>query len=96
MRRLRADAAWWFANSNGAVKLVMLIKVNVQRKEITIEKYDGTQGRAIPSNTQGAWRPRLLTSVVLSHQVNPEMIEVYGANTMPAGTHFVQSIHDSK
>jgi hypothetical protein len=37
MPRLRQDKNWWFCHSYGAVKLVILIKVNKQRREIIIE-----------------------------------------------------------
>ncbi|GIK00283.1 hypothetical protein Aspvir_004303 [Aspergillus viridinutans] len=83
MPRLRADAAWWFVNSNGAVKVVLLIRVDAQRKMLTIEKYDRTRGPATRSNPQGPWRPRKLTTVTINQQVNPATIQVDGRNATP-------------
>ncbi|GFF48970.1 alpha-actinin-like protein 1 [Aspergillus udagawae] len=81
MPRLWADAAWWFVNSNGAVRLVLLIKIDVQRKMITMEKYDRTRGPTTRSNPQGGpWRPRKLTTVTINQQVNPANIQVDGRN----------------
>jgi hypothetical protein len=68
------------AHSNGAVRLVILIKVDVQHKTITIEKYDRTRGMATRSNAQGPWTPRKLTTVILNQQVDPVGTPVNGMN----------------
>jgi hypothetical protein len=83
MPRLQADAAWLFENSNGAVRLVLLIKIDVQRKTITIEKHDRTWGPSTRSNPQGLWRPRKLRTIILNQQVNPATIQVVGGNATP-------------
>lgn len=37
--KLRNDADWWFNNSNGAVRIVLVISVNKTRKELIVEKW---------------------------------------------------------
>ncbi|KAL5357660.1 hypothetical protein BJX96DRAFT_163225 [Aspergillus floccosus] len=75
MPRLRADAAWWFSNSNGDVRLVLLIKVDTQRRVTTIEKYDRYQSR--PTRTDpSAWIARRLRTIVLNQGVTPATCDV--------------------
>jgi hypothetical protein len=38
--QLRADAAWWFSNSDGDVKITILIGVDTHHREVTIEKWE--------------------------------------------------------
>ncbi|OJJ31599.1 hypothetical protein ASPWEDRAFT_176664 [Aspergillus wentii DTO 134E9] len=55
--RLRNDANWWFNNSSGAVRIVLVIAVSKARKEITIEKW-----QLLPPNT-----PIPVTRATLNH-----------------------------
>lgn len=79
--RLRADAAWWFSNSNGEVKLVLLIKVNRHSRVITIEKWDRHQTRPTRTNPS-PWKPRRLRTVELNMGVTPKTCAVQ----VPSGT----------
>ena len=40
LRKLRNDAQWWLANSQGRVKIVLLFKINQVTKTIHIEKWE--------------------------------------------------------
>jgi len=40
LRKLRNDARWWLANSQGRVKIVLLIKVNRAARTIHVEKWE--------------------------------------------------------
>jgi hypothetical protein len=40
LRKLRNDARWWLANSQGRVKIVLLIKVNRVARTIHMEKWE--------------------------------------------------------
>ncbi|GES58586.1 hypothetical protein ATEIFO6365_0004073700 [Aspergillus terreus] len=75
MPRLRADAAWWFSNSSGDVKLVLLIKVDTQRRVITIEKHDRYQSR--PTWTKPSpWIAHRLRTITLNQGVTPATCDV--------------------
>jgi hypothetical protein len=60
MPRLRADAAWWFVNSNGAVKVVLPIKVDVQRKMITMKNTIGPAARRLDRTPKARGDPENL------------------------------------
>ncbi|GAB1211650.1 hypothetical protein ATERTT37_000774 [Aspergillus terreus] len=74
MPRLRADAAWWFSNSNGDVRLVLLIKVDTQCRVVTIEKYDRLQAQLTANLSP--WKPRRLRTIVLNQGVTPAICDV--------------------
>ncbi|KAE8370462.1 hypothetical protein BDV27DRAFT_169023 [Aspergillus caelatus] len=75
MRRLWADAAWWMANSNGLVNIVLLIKVTKNRRKIDIEKYIPT--RALPTRARPApeYKPLKVSTIRIDPGVNPPRIQ---------------------
>ena len=74
-RRLRADAAWWMANSNGLVNIVLLIKVTRNGHKIELEKYIPT--RALPARTRPApeYKPLKVFTIRINQGVNPPSIQ---------------------
>lgn len=50
--RLRADADWWFTNSNGAIRIVLLFSIRKASKRVVVEKWQlAPPGTAAPLTT---------------------------------------------
>lgn len=78
MARLRADASWWIGNSNGAVRIVILIKISRRQRTITIVKCVPEQSpvTSTRSNQSGApqMRPREVSMIEINQSVAPSRI----------------------
>jgi hypothetical protein len=64
--KLRADALWWFQNSNGDVRIVLVLSINKNRRIALLEKW-----QLAPANT-----PQPMTRATLNQlrqQVPPPM-----------------------
>ena len=61
LRKLRMDARWWLANSQGRVKIVLLFKINRAARTIQIEKWECTY--AARSNRPPAQVPAQIQTV---------------------------------
>jgi hypothetical protein len=75
--RLRSDAKWWIESSRGAVRIVVVIKVNRPRNSVTILKYvPGPRPVAYP-NTQNAPAvvPVESATITIDQSVTPSQIQ---------------------
>ena len=79
--RLRQDASWWFANSAGMVRVVLLLAIRKRTKTIVIERWQlappGTPGldSTIIANLrqQNTLPPQVLQSVVTQQPCDPDL-----------------------
>ena len=65
-KKLRADAAWWLANSKGQVHVVILISVNQTVAEVTFESIVLQQPPTYMRNGRRQYRPETRQSIVVS------------------------------
>ncbi|KAJ5947632.1 hypothetical protein N7466_000647 [Penicillium verhagenii] len=86
-RRLHLDASWWLANSQGEVKVVILIFVDQGRAKVTFESIINSQPIITPRNGQPRFQP-----------VTRQKIEVSrppGGSTMPVSCVPAEPLHVS-
>lgn len=72
--RLQADAAWWFANSGGQVKLVLLIQVTKGSRVIEMEKYVPGQ-EMTAAGAQPVFQPHKVAAVTVNQGVDPPTVQ---------------------
>ncbi|CAI7655832.1 unnamed protein product [Penicillium glandicola] len=65
-KKLRADAAWWLANSDGQVHVVIIISVNQTMAEVTFETIVLQQPPTYMRNGRRQYRPEIRQSIVVS------------------------------
>ncbi|KAG2016957.1 hypothetical protein GB937_005861 [Aspergillus fischeri] len=53
LRKLRRDATWWFENSSGDTRIVLLISIKVRTKEVRFEKWQLAPPNLTPLTRQG-------------------------------------------
>jgi hypothetical protein len=86
LRKLRNDAQWWLANSQGRVRIVLLIKINREARTIHIEKWECRPAAHAYANRPPAQVPTKIQTVDIdAHSVvtgNPP------ATTPPLVLHF--------
>lgn len=76
MPRLRADAAWWIANSGGQVEVVILIQVTKSSRVIEMEKYvPGQVMTATTAGPQPGFQPRKVAAVTVNRGVDPPTVQ---------------------
>jgi hypothetical protein len=63
LRKLRMDARWWLANSQGRVKIVLLFKINQVARTIHIEKWECRPAAHIYANRPPAQVPTEIQTV---------------------------------
>ena len=70
--RLRVDAQWWLSNSDGLVKIVMLLEINRPRKEIRIEQWENDPPEVTRRSTRRtpAQTPKLITEAFIDASNN--------------------------
>jgi hypothetical protein len=89
LRKLRNDAQWWLANSQGRVKIVLLFKINRAARTIHIEKWEcrpATPIYYLRSNQQPAQVPTQIQTVDIN--ANGVVIRSPPATTPPLVLHF--------
>ena len=89
LRKLRNDAQWWLANSQGRVKIVLLFKINRVARTIHIEKWEcrpATPTYALRSNRPPAQVPAQIQTVDID--ANGVVIGSPPATTPPLVLHF--------
>jgi hypothetical protein len=72
--QLRRDARWWIENSNGQVRIVVLIKVNPGQKTLVIEKW---MPRPAPPKVTRTYRPNFpvhVDNITIDQSVTPSSI----------------------
>lgn len=65
-KKLRADAAWWLANSEGQVHVVIIISVNRTVAEVTFESIVLQQPPTYMRHGRRQYRPETRQSIVVS------------------------------
>ena len=89
LRKLRNDAQWWLANSQGRVKIVLLFKINRVARTIHIEKWEcrpATPTYALRSNRPPTQVPAQIQTVDID--ANGVVIGSPPATTPPLVLHF--------
>jgi hypothetical protein len=72
--QLRADASWWFANSNGDVKIAILIGVDADNQTIVVEKWELFPAERTRPSTRNkpAQEPKLIQTVHIRNFGTPQ------------------------
>lgn len=97
LQRLKADAGWWIQNSNGQVRIVLVLKIDPKKRTIKFLKYIPNPQAEVPSRypirNRPAAVPSLTGDILMDHSVTPARIvgapltlefdRIFGRNANP-------------
>lgn len=76
--RLQADAKWWIENSEGQVRIVLILKIDTKKRTIRILKYISVQPPSPPRYSLRQYPvsvPSLSADIFMDHSVSPAQIQ---------------------